>query len=101
MKKAVMLLSLGFLTMSCATSYIHSSPSDYVDSGKPVNITEKNVNFLGFSPIDVHQVSGSLLKSMNKKCGGSGVENIRTTVSITPYPFLTVEKMHASGTCKK
>lgn len=101
MKRVLLLLGFSFFAMSCASSYIHSSPSEFVDSGKAVSATKKNVSVLGLSPIDIHKVSGNLLRDLNKKCGAAGVENIRTTVTVTPYPFVLVEKMHASGTCKK
>ncbi|AXO80701.1 hypothetical protein DZC78_10000 [Olleya aquimaris] len=97
--KKLLVLSVAslFLTTSCGTMGVVSTPSDYKTAGKEVSVVKKGVNIFGLTPMDVQKESGNALSELNGKCS-NGVTNIRTTVSGKAF-IVGFEKLEISGNC--
>lgn len=99
MKKLLVLsIASAFLLSSCGAVGYVSTPSSYAKAGKEVNVTKKNTNVFGFSPMDAQKVSLEALNELNGKCT-NGITNVTTTVSATSFIVL-FEKMEVTANCK-
>ena len=68
------------------------------NNGTKVTADVSQINFLGFSPMDLN-TAGSAISDLQKKCNGGKVTGVTTLVRRTFFFIVVKEEMEVSGYC--
>ena len=68
------------------------------NTGKKVNATVSQINFLGFSPMNLVKAEGAIAE-LQKECNGGKVTGVTTLVRRTFIFIIVNEELEVSGYC--